>query len=206
VFQSANGLYAPGHASFTKSKNNSEDWIVYHTARWSGAGWTRQVRAQMFTWNGDDTPNFGSPANPNAPITLPSGEANHLRLEAEAATLANGPATASEASASGGVKVGYIDSTSSYVQFTVTVPVSGTYVIAARSGNGTTGVTDATAVDSLSVNGGGASDFAVAYSGWNNWGMASARVSLNAGSNTVRLTKKTNYAEIDCLEVFPYNQ
>lgn len=33
VFQTGNGIYGPGHYSFTKSKDGTEDWIVYHSAR-----------------------------------------------------------------------------------------------------------------------------------------------------------------------------
>ncbi|NHM30990.1 family 43 glycosylhydrolase [Bacillus sp. C11] len=32
VFQSANGVYGPGHCSFVKSPDGSEDWIIYHKA------------------------------------------------------------------------------------------------------------------------------------------------------------------------------
>ena len=67
-------VYGPGHASFTKSVDQTEDWIVYHAAKYSGAGWDRNVRAQKFTWNADDSPNFGSPIPTNVPVTVPSGE------------------------------------------------------------------------------------------------------------------------------------
>jgi len=200
VFQSGNGVFGPGHASFTRSKDGSEDWIIYHSARWSGGGWARQVRAQRFSWNGDDTPYFGSPANPNVSLTLPSGEVYHLRVEAEAASLFDGARAVSEGRASGGVKVGYIDATTSYVDFPVTVPTAGMYVLNLRCDNGTSGWS----VDSLSVNGGPSSDFGVVNGAWDFWGMASVRVGLNAGTNRVRFTKKTGYAEIDCLDIFPY--
>jgi GH43 family beta-xylosidase len=54
VFQRTDTIFAPGHCSFV------DDWIVYHTARHSGAGWDRIVRAQPFTWD-RDTPVFGKP-------------------------------------------------------------------------------------------------------------------------------------------------
>ena len=73
----------PGHHSFTKSRDDKEDWIVYHSARYSGSGWTRQIRAQKFTWNDDSTPNLGEPVDPNIPIPIPSGEHVRSRYEAE---------------------------------------------------------------------------------------------------------------------------
>lgn len=74
LFSSANGVYGPGHHSIVTSPDGTEDWIIYHSARWPGSGWTRNVRAQKFSWNTDNTPNLGEPVNPNNPIAIPSGE------------------------------------------------------------------------------------------------------------------------------------
>ena len=38
LFQSANGLRAPGHHSFTVSPDGTEGWFLFHTARFPGAG------------------------------------------------------------------------------------------------------------------------------------------------------------------------
>lgn len=62
VFRKTRRLFGPGHASYVRSSDNSEDWIIYHVAKFSHAGWNRQVRAKRFTWHRDDTPNFGQPA------------------------------------------------------------------------------------------------------------------------------------------------
>lgn len=37
-------VYGPGHNCFTTSLDGTEDLIVYHAARWMGAGWSRSVR------------------------------------------------------------------------------------------------------------------------------------------------------------------
>ncbi len=203
LFRSGNGLYSPGHHAFTKSMDGTEDWIVYHTARWQGAGWTRNIRAQRFTWSADNTPNLGVPAAPNQPIPLPSGEPSRSHYEAELAAFANGPRVVAETTAAEGSKLSYIDTTLSYVQFTVSVPRAGEYIVAARTGNGTSG--GPWAVHTLSVNGGPGTDFFIAYSGWNRWGNATARVQLLAGNNTLRFTKKEHYAEFDSIDVFPTN-
>lgn len=72
VFQSTDSVISPGHASFVKSPDGKEDWIVYHTARKKGAGWDRVVRIQKFNWNTDGTPDFGSPLPNDAKIAVPS--------------------------------------------------------------------------------------------------------------------------------------
>jgi len=202
VFKSGNGVYGPGHCSFTTSPDGTEPWIVYHAARWQGSGWTRHVRAQKFTWNSNNTPNFGTPAAPNAPIAIPSGELLRDRYEAEHALLANGPKTAAHASASGGYKVGYIDFANSYVEFTVNGPSAGDYLLYARTGNGTNGAVWAS--HTLSVNGSAGTPLHIAGSGWDNWGTSTARITLNAGANKIRFTKLSNYAEIDCIDILPF--
>lgn len=70
------GAYGPGHNSFFKSADGTEDWILYHANSTSGQGCrnARTPRMQKFTWNADGTPNFGQPLSINTPIKKPSGE------------------------------------------------------------------------------------------------------------------------------------
>jgi GH43 family beta-xylosidase len=74
IFRSGNGVFGPGHASFVKSPDGKEDWIVYHAALFQGAKWKRNVRTQRFTWNANGTPSLGAPLPPDQPIKLPGGE------------------------------------------------------------------------------------------------------------------------------------
>lgn len=74
VLCSGNGVFAPGHASFVKSPDGCEDWIVYHAARSQGAGWDRNIRAQRFTWDDSGKPCFGCPVPPGVPMKRPGGE------------------------------------------------------------------------------------------------------------------------------------
>lgn len=71
-----NHAYGPGHNSFFKSPDETEDWIIYHAnpEPGQGCGSNRSTRIQKFTWNGDGTPYFGEPVNINTDITKPSGE------------------------------------------------------------------------------------------------------------------------------------
>ncbi len=74
----AGGAFGPGHNSFFKSADGTEDWIIYHAnsspGNGNGCGNSRSPRIQKFTWNADGTPNFGTPVNINAVQRRPSGE------------------------------------------------------------------------------------------------------------------------------------
>lgn len=73
VFSKVPTAYGPGHCSFTKSPDGTEDWIVYHACEVSGSGWAgRSVRMQPFTWDDSDCPVFGEPVRAREPVALPS--------------------------------------------------------------------------------------------------------------------------------------
>ncbi|HEX7655286.1 MAG TPA: glycoside hydrolase family 43 protein [Verrucomicrobiae bacterium] len=65
---------SPGHCSFVKSRDGREDWIIYHTAKHPGAGWSRQIQTQPFHWAADGSPDFGRPVSAGTPLPLPGGE------------------------------------------------------------------------------------------------------------------------------------
>lgn len=115
---------------------------------------------------------------------------------------------------SDGVKncVGGINSTDSFVNFAVTVPTAGAYLLTVAYANGTAGA----ATHTLTVNGAGAGNVNyVATGGWLGGGWVSganpvsvrrtstATVSLNAGLNTIQLGKGDSYAELDYIAVNP---
>lgn len=206
IFSSANGVYGPGHHSLTTSPDGSEDWIIYHSARWPGSGWTRNVRAQKFIWNADGTPNLGEPVDPNQPIAVPSGEPARQRYEAEAALLSKdpnggtGPGVWRESTASGGKKVGNIKNANDYAQFMVNVPEEGFYVLSVRNANGSSNGADASHI--LSVNGGSGAKLNIVYSGWNRWGASTAKIYLKQGNNTIRFSTGAGLGEIDSIDLF----
>lgn len=76
VFQAANGVFGPGHNGFFTSPDGSQDWLVYHgnASSSQGCGSTRSTRAQPFSWNADNTPDFGSPVSTSTGLAVPSGE------------------------------------------------------------------------------------------------------------------------------------
>ena len=76
VFTKKPTAYGPGHNSFFKSADGTEDWILYHANSSSGQGCAdlRSPRIQKFTWNSNGTPNFGGPVSTSEPLQKPSGE------------------------------------------------------------------------------------------------------------------------------------
>jgi GH43 family beta-xylosidase len=71
-----NKAFGPGHNGFFKSKDGSEDWLIYHANPQTGqqCGDYRSTRMQKFTWNADGTPNFGTPVALGAALARPAGE------------------------------------------------------------------------------------------------------------------------------------
>ena len=75
TFMGTNGaVYGPGHCGLTTSLDGTQDWIFYHAAKYSGAGWTRDIRMQSFSWTGNGYPDFGEPVPAGAPLPIPSGD------------------------------------------------------------------------------------------------------------------------------------
>jgi GH43 family beta-xylosidase len=74
VFQGTDEVHGTGHASFVKSPDGTENWIIYHSKKSTEPGWNRDVRMQQFHWNKDGSPDFGKPVPAGVPLTRPSGE------------------------------------------------------------------------------------------------------------------------------------
>ncbi|MFD5317639.1 glycoside hydrolase family 43 protein [Streptomyces sp. NPDC127098] len=69
------GVFGPGHHSFFRSPDGTEDWIVYHAKTTTTFTYTnRTTRAQRITWNADGSPNLGRPLALGATQDLPSGD------------------------------------------------------------------------------------------------------------------------------------
>lgn len=68
------GVWGPGHNSFLRSPDGSEDWMVYHAIDHAGGGWgARSVRAQPFGWTADGQPDLGLPVTAHLPLPEPAG-------------------------------------------------------------------------------------------------------------------------------------
>jgi GH43 family beta-xylosidase len=75
VFTGTETVHGVGHAGFAKSPDGTEDWIIYHSKTTTTPGWNdRVIRMQKFAWNGDGSPNFGTPVPSGQSVPVPSGE------------------------------------------------------------------------------------------------------------------------------------
>jgi GH43 family beta-xylosidase len=74
VFAGNKNVLGVGHASFTKSPDDKEWWIFYHSKIDKTPGWKRDLRLQQFFWNKDGNPIFGEPFPAGTKIKKPSGE------------------------------------------------------------------------------------------------------------------------------------
>ncbi|KTS55129.1 hypothetical protein NS206_18330, partial [Microbacterium testaceum] len=103
------------------------------------------------------------------------------------------------AQASNGRKVGNINNAGSAVQFTVRVPAAGQYTLNVRYDNGS----GSTSSHGVSVNGGTSSTISYpATVDWGRYAWAQKTVTLTAGTNTIRFTKGTGFAELDTLHLW----
>ncbi|WP_054968929.1 family 43 glycosylhydrolase [Alicyclobacillus ferrooxydans] len=159
VFQSGNGVFGPGHASFTVSPDGKQHWIVYHAARFSKAGWDRDVRTQPFTWSKSGAPDFGSPDPTSQMLNIPSGETPY-------SVLVNGKTTRQ-----------------SYT-FQYSVQKAGQYTIYVHYAN-----SGQSALANMTVNGQDAYGPFLSNTGANNsFQMAVTTANLKQGSNTVSIS------------------
>ncbi len=69
------GVFAPGHNTFFKSPDGTEDWIAYHANDLESdvCDMGRTPRIQPFTWGEDGLPDFGRPVSEDMALPVPSG-------------------------------------------------------------------------------------------------------------------------------------
>ncbi|HET8855705.1 MAG TPA: glycoside hydrolase family 43 protein [Salinimicrobium sp.] len=69
-----NDVYAPGHNSFFKSPDGTEDWILYHANSNpnEGCGGKRSPRMQRIEWNKNGMPFFGIPVSEDKVLKIPA--------------------------------------------------------------------------------------------------------------------------------------
>jgi GH43 family beta-xylosidase len=127
-----NDVYGPGCIVFTKSPDNTEDWIIYHAARRAGEGYGRNARIQKFTWKPDGTPNFGDPVPLSELQDLPSGETvDRILVQAEDMELKNG----AEITTFSTVQAVEFPSSRATASAVVNVPAKGKYAVYVRHSN-----------------------------------------------------------------------
>jgi hypothetical protein len=122
---------------------------------------------------------------------------SRVRTEAERGTLNNCRVRTGAAGASQGAVAAYIDYPDSWVENSVYAPVAGSYTLYVGYANGT----NTTGTHGVVVNGNSQGVVSYPVTGWDNWRETSTSVTLNAGWNTIRLTKGDSYTEVDYLEL-----
>ena len=114
------------------------------------------------------------------------------------ATVNNGVRLMTRA-ASGNGKVGYLNYADSYVEYAVTVPRAAAYRLYVHAADGM----GAPCRQKLTVDGAPQADLTFTDTGWDDWTVAAADVSLKAGRNTVRLTRSVCSVELDAIDLRP---
>lgn len=140
IFNGTNSVWGASHGCFTTSLDYTEDWIVYsakiyHTNDILAGALIRNIRAQKFTWNHDDTPNFGEPVETGIPIFEPSGT-KHGRVvcEVENGIIGGNAKIIDDALSSGGKKV-RLDKIGDFVQINPYIYSAGYYNLTIRYHN-----------------------------------------------------------------------
>jgi GH43 family beta-xylosidase len=132
---------------------------------------------------------------------VPSVEAAATRYQAEDGVISHARVVA-DGAASGEAKVGGMDFPDSSVTVQVSAEKSGPATLGIRYDNGSADASGPQlASDRVTVNGRDAGIVTFAHTTWGNWQMVEHPVRLKKGLNTVTLTRETNFAEIDSVDV-----
>lgn len=131
IFQQTNTVYGPGHNGFAKSKDGSEDWLIYHAARWDHSGWDRSIRLQKFGWDQEDKVLLEAPLDEWHVQALPKAEPNRLRLTASRALLEGDLALVEDEEALSMKVVQGFESTTDKIIFTPQIEESDEFLVIA---------------------------------------------------------------------------
>ena len=132
-------MWGTSRASFVKSADGREDWMIYHHKVWPvDENGYRQISIQKFTWNPDGMPTFGTPVQAGALQDKPSGDPGlGDQYEAEAAMLLGAATVKSDHSNYNGK--GFVSNLTipgDGVRFKVNVPTAGFHIATLRYSNG----------------------------------------------------------------------
>ncbi|MBE5860276.1 MAG: hypothetical protein E7301_09160 [Butyrivibrio sp.] len=199
--------FSTGHASFVKSPDGKEDYLVYHATRFAGTGWNgRGVRAQRVYWLESGVPYIGIAAEYTDKVKVPSGTKKvvYNKYEAEDAILTKVNMAETYNSSANGCVYGLKDENTK-AEFTVNVDEAGEYMlyVGASANVNNAGI-------KIIVNG---SEYEKEVYNFNanaasrlvvdNWFGYEQEISLNKGSNTIVISgdsgKET--AALDYIEV-----
>lgn len=208
VFTSTTNVSGPARASFVKSADGTEDWMVYHSRVYKEVddNWWRQVNIKKFDWEEDGTPDFGTPASTNKKYDLPSGDPGQGdQYEAENAILEGGSAIQNVNDNYYGDGYVHVPNTrGAAVSFVVHAKEAGDYIAGLRYAYGVRKDGESTnrpsvqlpsrASMNIYVNGMYVDQVAMDKNSitWNEWFTGSKRLELKQGANLITYTVDQN--------------
>lgn len=222
VFTSTTNVSGPGRASFVKSADGTEDWMVYHSRVYKEVddNWWRQVNIKKFGWNEDGTPDFGTPASTNKKYGLPSGDPGQGdQYEAENAILEGGAAVQNvNADYYGNGYVCVPNTKGAAVSFVVDAKKAGDYIVGLRYAYGVRKDGETTnrpsnqlpsrASMNIYVNGRYAEKVEMDKNSvtWSEWFTGSRRLELKGGANLITYMVDENCTGNVCLDMLTLHQ
>ncbi|MCR5343097.1 MAG: family 43 glycosylhydrolase [Butyrivibrio sp.] len=184
--------FSTGHASFVKSPDGKEDYLVFHATRFAGDGWNgRGVRAQRVYWNEDGTPYMGVAAEYTDRIKVPSGtkKVKYYKHEAEDAKLYGIRSTETYNSSGNACVYGFTDENNK-AEFIFDVEEAGDYMLYLGASANVNDAALRAVVNGqeyekniYNFNANSAARICV-----DNWFGYEQKISLNKGSNTIVVT------------------
>ena len=165
-------------------------------------GWNTVTFTKLTYFAEIDAVDLFHSALPHPQVDPPAPSASAVRYEAENGAIAHA-LVVSDPTASAGAKVGGLDFADSSVTLTVQAAKAGPATLGIRYGNGSLDPSGypVLSTDALTVNGRRAGIVTFRNTTWGNWTTLNYPVQLRKGSNTLTLTKRTFYAELDSVDV-----
>lgn len=131
IFQQTDKVFGPGHNGFAKSKDGSEDWLIYHAARWDHSGWQRSIRLQSFDWDASGKLVLGQPLDEWETQTLPKGEPKRIRFAAKDAEKIGDLSIIEDETALSKKVVAGFESTNEQLSFEAQIDTTSDYLVVA---------------------------------------------------------------------------
>jgi len=181
-------------------------WGNWTTAEYGvrlSKGWNTVTLTKLTYFAEIDAVDLYYSALPHPPVGPPADPATAVRYEAENGVITHAHVV-SDPTASAGAKVGGLDFPDSSVTVTVQAAKAGPATLGIRYGNGSLDRSGYPVVstDAVTVNGSSAGTVTFRNTTWDNWTTLGYPVNLHKGSNTVTLTKRTFYSELDSIDVY----
>lgn len=179
-------ILAPGVPGMTQSPDGKEWWLLYHVARYDGAGWWRQIMAQVVGTDEKGLPCIRKPVSYYVPMYMPSGDGfvppERVILDAKKAELQGAAKLDREVSSPYGSCIRGLSAAGGTATYKVKVSRAGTYRVIVRFACFTPGSALALSVDGKKV-----AELPCKYLGPEDYADVVTEVNLSAGENRLAL-------------------